>query len=427
MESEKTIEKINKAIDEIDNEIEEPEIIYEPGVEMDEKKFRFQNTYGLLTYKTHLDKKDYIKWINEKCKGTRWIRLAHETGDVHCPYNHTHVVIDFGKKFETTNCRFFDYDKEDSDSEENIVIHPHIKKLIGKKAFEDAKKYIAKEDPDNADLLERPNWVTTTLNAKSGFDAVKKLCGGPKGFGPNDVAGIVALKSMAGGDYRIRTKAKQITLRKWQQELCDELENNEPNPDRVIWIWNKKGRCGKRIIGLYMRDHCLSEDGLPKYEYTTDLGTSYHAATTIKGMCERGWQQWGLFINLVRSSENHDRIYDYIEAISDGELCVQKYQGMPLSFDPPHLIILANWAPKVAKLSTPRWDIRSVDQNDDGEWVMTKVNAWELKREQKLSSNDGFTSLVKPKRRVIINRKAPEVTEPTVTVMDELFAKINAV
>lgn len=114
--------------------------------EVDESKFRLQNQRILLTYSGHLDKLEYVAWITSKIKYKPvFIRLAHETGD-NGDYLHTHVLIDFGKSFQTRSCRYFDYQ---GDIE---VLHPHIKTIKTKIHFENAMVYLSKEDPENADL-----------------------------------------------------------------------------------------------------------------------------------------------------------------------------------------------------------------------------------------------------------------------------------
>jgi len=415
-----------------DDEISNDDI--EPGceLEMPGSKFRFQNRFVLLTYKHHLDKDAFSKWIKTKVPSTTFVRLAHETGDPRVPYEHTHVVADFGGTFQTTNCRFFDYDgykpiKKKVIEKGKLIktiecgepIHPNIKKLVGPKAFADAKVYISKEDPANEDLKKKPSWVEGALNCPTALDAVRKYA-----KRPGDVAGIVALKGIdAKTDYRIRTKNRQLTLRPWQKLLVDELENNEPIEGRVIWIYNVIGRCGKNTLGRYMRDNIKTTEGLDKYEFTQDLGTSYHAATILQGMLDRGWQQWGITINMPRTAENHDRIYDFIEVISDGEMTVQKWKGMPIKFDWPHVVVTANWPPKVIKFSTPRWDIRSIDKDENGEWMMTKVDAYELLKEQRIKDTDGFSSsVVAPKRQIIKKMKPVDTLE---CVGDELMKQLS--
>jgi len=66
------------------------------SVEDVEDKFELRARMMLLTYRTHLNKSEYIEWVEKKFKtqGVNFIRLAHETGDEECVYEHTHVVLE---------------------------------------------------------------------------------------------------------------------------------------------------------------------------------------------------------------------------------------------------------------------------------------------------------------------------------------------
>lgn len=360
---------------------ESEDLVLEPGVLLETAKgqFRLQNRYVLLTYKTHLDKTEFESWLKEKDPSVTWLRLAHETGDENCPYEHTHVVIDFGKTKQTTSCRYFDYLSEDG------FIHPHIKKLIGKKAFEDAKKYIAKEDPDNADLLAKPCWIEGVLNSKTAVDALKKYA-----ERPTDVNGILSLHAIGQNDFRKRNK-KEFIPRNWQQELHDELVK-EPDDRHITWIYDEEGNSGKTAFGKWM------EDLYPeKFIYTTDLGTTRDAATIIGNALQNGWEAWGMFINLSRTAENHDRMYSYIEELKDGRVTAQKYNGRVIRFDSPHIVIFANWMPKISNLSADRWKIRKMTCTPQGEYLLGKpIKRIVIKKRLMEEKYDGFTSSLTP-------------------------------
>jgi len=115
---------------------------------------------------------------------------------------------------------------------------------------------------------------------------------------------------------------------------------------------------------------------------TTDLGTSRDAATILYNSLNMGWTGHCIFMNLTRNCEHHDRMYDYIEAIKDGRLTLQKYSGCTVRFDNPHVVILANWLPKVEKLSLYKWDIRKLIMYE-GVWISVKMKAEDILEKQK--------------------------------------------
>ena len=83
-----------------------------------ENNFRFQNQKVLLTYRTHISKEVIEMVMNMVSKGKlKACYIAHENGtsDPVTPYEHTHVVADFGRVIQSKNSRFLDV----------LNIHPH--------------------------------------------------------------------------------------------------------------------------------------------------------------------------------------------------------------------------------------------------------------------------------------------------------------
>ncbi|GAH85580.1 unnamed protein product, partial [marine sediment metagenome] len=107
--------------------------------EIPEAKFYLQTQRIFLTYRSHLDKKNYSNFLKKKMNGGKSnvvdiIILAHEKGDKTTSYPHTHVFVKTLKRFQTRNSRYFDYDD----------IHPHIKSVKSKKHESNIYRYLAK-------------------------------------------------------------------------------------------------------------------------------------------------------------------------------------------------------------------------------------------------------------------------------------------
>lgn len=330
-------------------EVDELEDIVVPEVPQAEDKpkkgFRFQACKGLLTYKTHLNKEDYIKWFAIKTKQTpSFIRVAHETGEDET-YNHSHVVFQTPKNIDTVSERFFDYEG----------IHPHIKKLASKKALKDAKGYIAKEDPENADLLEEESVVEAIWKQNSLQDALKMYCKKPA-----DANGIIALYNMRADNIEVNDE--DIPSEPWHKEFIESTKDrpNKKQRRQVTWYYDKKGGAGKTMLARYLK---ITEPN--KWFVAKDMGTSKDAATVISNALASGWTSHGMIIDFPRSAENHKRIYSYIEEIKDGFVTTQKYQGTTCVFNVPHLIIFANWLPKFYMLSRDRWNVLTLKRVGD--------------------------------------------------------------
>lgn len=313
--------------------------------------FRFQNTKALLTYKTHLNKENYIKWFTELVKDEpKFIRLAHEFGsheEEQEKYEHTHVVFKLSKKFESANARIFDYED----------IHPHIKLLKNEKAFNDAIQYITKEDDANKDLIvekEFNHCITEGVwNEPSIHDALLKYV-----KKPGDVLGILALFNIK--KKTIEIDDEDIPELTWQREIMKEFEGRAVGGRRrkVTWIYDKVGNAGKTKLARYLM---LTEPN--KWFMCKDLGTSRDGATVITNALDSGWTGHGMILDLPRQAENHSRMYSYIEEIKDGVVTAQKYQGSTRVFNIPHLIVFSNWMPMLNKLSRDRWDIRELKKD----------------------------------------------------------------
>jgi len=308
----------------------------------EEKVFRFNNMRVLFTYSQagHFDKTTFTKWFTDKTKSKliKFIRLAHETGD-DGDNPHTHVLVEWQSAFQTKDVRFFDYENH----------HPNIKILKNKKAFDDCKKYIAKEDSENNDLKVQETLVSRVFKHQTVLDAIADVAGGP-----TDVCGIMQLFSL---------KNSVPSRFKWEPETdfhrrITALNDIVPDDRSVVWCYDPIGNTSKTNLAKWLYINYPN-----KWYVSKDLGTSRDAATIIAAALSSGWEGWGFIIDLPRSAENHNRIYSYIEEIKDGFVTTQKYQGKTFVFDRPHVVIFANWLPKIECLSRDRWKIIDVKSN----------------------------------------------------------------
>jgi len=340
------------------------------GEEVNNENFRLANKYIFLTYKTHLDKLVFIEWLNKKCKEKiNWIRLAHETGDKTTLYNHTHVLAEHQKIFETKNSRFFDYEE----------IHPHIKKLKTKKAFECAKGYIAKEDIENKDLKEKNvNIVKAIMECGTTKEALEKYCNTP-----SNAPGIIAIRNEMTHSYRRRTPLIEPT-HDWQKEfikdLCD--EEKPPNHRDVHWYYDKKGNTGKSTLTRWIKS--LNND----WYSCTEVNQCKDLAPVILNALESGWAGWGWIFDLPRDAEDHKGFYSGIECLKNGEITGTKYKGKTVTFDIPYVVVFANFLPKTYKMSLDRWKIYEIDRENKAH----KLDAYRLNRDAKWAAESGSES-----------------------------------
>lgn len=316
----------------------------EMGEQMGEQpKFNLNNQRVMLTYPTHLNKQEYIDWFHSKCCQRKicFIRLAHENGE-NGDYQHTHVLVEWEKAYKTSNCRFFDYNG----------LHPNIKKLLNKKAFEDATYYIAKEDKENADLKRQyPDWVGMVQNCDSLEKAINMNM---ERF--SDIGGITAI-------YKMKKREPKpwnfVPEEGWQTATVD-LNEKEPDERAIIWLYDENGNTGKSSVARFIKQSFGN-----RWLVGSDFGTVNDAATIVRGALEHGWEEHGVIIDLPRSAENHERMYTYLEAIKNGNITATKYMGECLYFNRPHVVVMANFLPQIDCMSKDRWEIYEITSRKD--------------------------------------------------------------
>lgn len=307
------------------------------------KDWRCQNQKIFLTYAGHLDKIEISEFIKTttKIKNPKFLRAAWETGtrNPEIPYEHTHVLIDFGKIFQSKNVRIFDFTQEKK-------LHPNIKFVVTKKHWEMCKKYIAKEDKDNADLLEEENnWVQFVCDQKTLADAITKCA-----TKPTDVMGVEKTwKLLNKQEY----EKCNIELRDWQKEVLEWISS--PVDRKVNWIYDEIGGMGKSTFCDYLQDH-LSD----KVLVLTQLGGEKDCATILEGFCETNRTFDTIIIDFPRDAENR-KVYGSLECFKNGRMTSIKYQGKTVRFNKCHVIVMANFPPEVEKMSMDRWNIRNRD------------------------------------------------------------------
>jgi len=302
----------------------------------EEKSFTFQNQRALLTYKTHLDKQKLEEFFNGLGTPLKFFRAAHETGDETTPYLHTHVLLHWTKRFQSKNCRIFDFEN----------IHPHIKKVITNSHWKECVKYLGKEDAANADLLaiETPvaERVWDCKDIKEALSTqVKRLA---------DVTGVIALYK----HKPVETEPEErIKPRAWQQAAKDWIDRTH-NDRAVVWLWERKGNAGKTKFLEFLEQEYTVEKSL----FLTDFGRVTDTANIVQNAVERGWDGSVVLIDLRRSMKDRESIYPILEAFKDRRFTNTKYMGGCVRLRKcPKVIVTANWEPHWEALSEDRWRV----------------------------------------------------------------------
>lgn len=290
-----------------------------------EGQFRYAGTFLMLTYKGHYDKNEMKNWLTTVIGfSPRRIEIARESGDSEVPYHHCHVVIDFGKIFQTRDQRRFDLGE----------IHPHFKPLKGRKAFMDALMYISKEDPECSNLKQEnnlPNLLQCIGEMKDEREVLLEGCRDTKDIIPL----LTAFKHL-----KVRSKPLEgAPLRDNQKVWLKHLATQ--NDRQITWVFDPKGCSGKSWFARWMLSNLDC--------FFCRNGASRDIAHAWKG-------QTHICIDFTRDCE--ERInYGIIEAMKDGCVFSGKYDSDYKLFDPPKIIVMSNFHPDKKKMTEDRWDI----------------------------------------------------------------------
>lgn len=128
----------------------------------------------------------------------------------------------------------------------------------------------------------------------------------------------------------------------WQFDLVEYL-NGDVDARKVIWHYDLTGNSGKSYFSTRYKK---------KSSYLVTGGKNqdiYYAYN---------YEQVVIF-DLPRAKEEYVP-YDVMESFKNGYFLSTKYECKPVRFNPPHVIIFANFHPDMTKLSYDRWEIKEI-------------------------------------------------------------------
>ncbi|AXH73400.1 MAG: putative viral replication protein [Circoviridae sp.] len=137
-----------------------------------------------------------------------------------------------------------------------------------------------------------------------------------------------------------------VTLRDWQIELMDILEEHEPDKRKIHFYIDPKGAAGKSWMARYL--YCLAPDK------TLVLSNAKHDRLyhVYDG-------QSRVIFDMTRSpDEQGDHMpYQVIENIKNGYKPPGMYGSQPQFFKRPHVVVFSNQTPNMTALSECRYDL----------------------------------------------------------------------
>lgn len=141
-------------------------------------------------------------------------------------------------------------------------------------------------------------------------------------------------------------------LRPWQQGIED-LIKTEPDDRTIHWYWEPNGNIGKSALVKYL--HIKYKALFCQSGKEGDI--LYHVFKSPIEEMDPGI----VLYDIPRSHEGHVS-YSALEQIKNGMVFSPKYESGSKVFNPPHIIIFANFPPAFPeKLSADRWKITELN------------------------------------------------------------------
>jgi hypothetical protein len=150
------------------------------------------------------------------------------------------------------------------------------------------------------------------------------------------------------------TKLKNIEYMEWHKTILDYLEK-DPDKRQINWIFDTLGNTGKTLF-------CdkYEVDNLHDALVISAVGSLRDIADVIRNWMTSGNNPRTIIFDLPRTIAERDSIYTLLESIKNGRLTCTKYSGAVLRFERPHIIVFANWTPKMDLISKDRWNIQQI-------------------------------------------------------------------
>jgi len=140
-------------------------------------------------------------------------------------------------------------------------------------------------------------------------------------------------------------------LRPWQAEVVKIVES-APDDRSIYWFWDAKGGSGKTALARYL---CVNFDAMYVGGKASDIKYAVAQWLTTHDDIR------AVIYDVSRTQESY-LSYQSIEEIKNGIFFSGKYESDQVIYNPPHVIIFANFEPNLDALSLDRWKVRCLDE-----------------------------------------------------------------
>lgn len=173
--------------------------------------------------------------------------------------------------------------------------------------------------------------------------------------------------------YGFPTPIKTIELRLWQQNILH-LCKQEPNDRSIHWFHENVGNFGKSAFCKYM-----------VVNHNAVFCSSGKYADLINLVFNSDMDKSRIVIFDIPRTQRNKISYEALESIKNGLVCNTKYETGTKVFNSPHIIVFANYPPRMDMLSSDRLLITELRH----ETLKVSLTFDELDSNGAFSSNSG--------------------------------------
>ncbi len=195
--------------------------------------------------------------------------------------------------------------------------------------------------------LNMPKQVLSTVKNLLGFNDVHlETCRdwvAAKAYSQKDDTRIDGPWTSSGSKLNPQFQLQRAKFHLWQVQALGWV-TAEPDNRHITWVIDKKGGAGKSMFVNY----CI--DNLDAVAFNngkeSDIAYCYEEQSIV-------------LFDLPRAKAHVN--YVTMEDMKNGRLFSGKYESKNKRFNPPHVVVFANWLPDFDKMSLDRWKIYNLE------------------------------------------------------------------
>lgn len=152
-------------------------------------------------------------------------------------------------------------------------------------------------------------------------------------------------------DYKLPYDGSDLisfdTFYSWQLDIFNML-NGPIDRDKIVWVCNERGGCGKSEFCKYMYFHFK----IPKLQVAK--------ASDLKNLVYKMADSATYLVDITRTisaQDSMDDMYCALEDLKNGFVVNTKYETGMKCFARPHVVVFSNQMPDLTKLSGYKWSV----------------------------------------------------------------------